>query len=122
MAGRRVVVLLSLLAAVACSPRQRLSPPYPTTLPADQRVEVWQAGVRITLSHLTIDSAAIHGTAAPWRPRCDSCRVSVPRAEVDSLVLLNAGPTEAAAILGATALLFYAWVQNGCRPFFRRCD
>lgn len=119
---RHATLLLSLLAAVGCSPRERLSQPYPTKLPADQRVEVWHAGTRVILSHVTVDSVAVHGAAAPWRPRCDSCRVSVPRVEVDSLVLLHSTATEATVILGTTAVVTLVWLLNDCRPFFPRCS
>ena len=71
---------------------------------------------------MTIDSAAVNGMALPWRPRCDSCTVAIPRAEADSLVLLHSTATEVTVILGTTAIASLVWLLNDCRPFFPRCS
>jgi hypothetical protein len=110
---RFAVVSLGLLVLAACSFRHRLAIPYPAALPVDQRVEIWRKDDRIVLNHVTIDSVAFRGDAVPWRPRCDSCHVAIPRAEVDSAVLVN---HELGWMLGGTAVLVTVWILNHCWP------
>jgi hypothetical protein len=119
---RHVILCVGLLVLAACTSRQRLTPPYPARFPVDQKVEVWRRGERVLLRHVTIDSAAVNGMALPWRPRCDSCTVAIPRAEADSLVLLHSTATEVTGILGTTAIVSLVWLLNDCRPFFPRCS
>jgi hypothetical protein len=99
--GTRLAVALVVLAG--CSARHRLNPPYPTALPPEQRVQVWRGGQRTVLHHVTIDSATVQGVALPWRPNCDSCRVAIPVAQADSLVLEN---LDAVGFLRGTVILF----------------
>jgi hypothetical protein len=113
-AGRWVATAIVLLLLAGCSSRHRLNAPYPTALPPDQKLEVWRAGRRTLLHHVTIDSAMILGVARPWRPRCDSCSVAIPVTQADSLVLVN---HEVLAILGGTAVLFVVWILEHCWPY-----
>lgn len=110
---RRALCCLGFLALAACSMRFRLVPPYPTNFPVDQRVEVWRGTARVLLRGVTLDSATIRGDISPWRPRCNSCRVSIPRAAADSLVLVNSEPSTA---LGLSLALFVAFVLNNSWP------
>ena len=73
----------------------------------------------LSVRHVTIDSAAVNGMALPWRPRCDSCTVAIPRAEADSLVLVNA---ELGSVLGATVALLAVWIVKHCWPFYACVD
>ena len=111
--GRFVMLGFSLLVLAACSFRHRLAAPYPATLPVDQQVEVWRKGVRVVLSHVTIDSTAVSGVTVPWRPRCGSCRVAIPRTEADSVVLVN---HELGWGLAGAAVLVTVWILNHCWP------
>ena len=108
-----VVMSVALVLLSACSFRRRLSSPSPATLPVDQRVEVWRGGKRQVLHHVSFDSVAVTGIRAGWQPRCDTCRVSIPRADADSIVLVN---SEGNWMLLGTVGLLAVWIANHCWP------
>jgi hypothetical protein len=110
-------VLLALLIG-GCTSRQRLSVPYPSTLPPDQEVEVWQASSRTVLRHVSFDSGIVRGYQGTFRPACDSCWVVIPRVRADSVVLVNRDLTYAA--VGIVGLLTF-WVLDHCWPY-RACS
>ena len=82
----RHLVLLSLLLA-GCTSFQGGRPleALPTPLPADERLEVWSHGEAYQLHAVTIDSDSVHGVRWWHSPDCDSCRVAIARAAVDSV-------------------------------------
>ena len=110
--GDRIVILGFLLLA-ACTFRHRLAVPYPATLPVDQRVEVWRGSEHVMLVRVSFDSAAVAGQKVPWQPACGSCRVAIPRAQVDSVVLVN---HDVAWAIGGTVGLVTLWMLNHCWP------
>jgi hypothetical protein len=71
------------------------------------------------LSHVTIDSGEVAGVAVPWRPACGACRVAIPRAEVDSMVLFN---HEVGWVVAGAAGLLAVWMLNHCYPSVRCFD
>ena len=75
-------------AASACSGGwHRLDDLTPQVLPARTQVQVWQ-GERVTLLHgVTLESDTLRGVPFIRVPTCDSCRVQVALAAVDSLRL-----------------------------------
>ncbi len=108
------LVLASVCSLAACAYHHRLVAPYPATLPADQRVEVWQGHSTIVLTHVTFDSLAVSGQNGPWRPACGACRVSIPLAQADSLRLVN---NDVAWGIGGTVALVTLFVLNHCWPY-----
>ena len=85
----------------------RVTTPAPATYPPRQQVQLWSLG-RMHRWHAVRASADSVSGIPFLRPiDCDSCRVSIPQAEVDSLRLGN--PTGAlwksvGFTLGATAV------------------
>jgi hypothetical protein len=77
--------LLFLLSA--CSTYQGGGPldQLPLPVPAEKRVEVWSKGRPHQLHALHVEGDSVVGV--PWwkDPACDSCRVAIARAEVDSV-------------------------------------
>jgi hypothetical protein len=92
---RHLVSLVAWSVVSGCASWHRVVPPADTTLAPRQQVEVWQ-GTRSSVLHairLTPDS--LSGVPFHRPPTCDSCRVAVPRASIDSLRL---GHRETAAL------------------------
>jgi hypothetical protein len=108
------LVLACICSLTACTYHRRLVAPYPATLPADQRVEVWQGHSPIVLTHVTFDSLAVSGQNGPWRPACAPCRVSIPLAGADSLRLAN---DDVAWAIGGTVALVTLFLLNHCWPY-----
>ncbi len=108
----RYLVVASACSVAACT--HRLAAPYPATLPADQRVEVWRRGSSTVLTHVTFDSLGVSGQNGPWRPDCGTCRLTIPFAETDSLRLVN---NDVAWALVGTVGLVTVFVANHCWPW-----
>jgi hypothetical protein len=83
-------------------------------------VQVWRGGEKLELHGVTIDSTRVTGIPY-WKPLdCDSCRVEVPSAEVDSLRV--GSPTGgfwrsvAAGMIGAVVgLVVLCALDKGCQ-------
>lgn len=104
-------VLLAALLVSACGGWQRLPDLSPDTLPRRQQVQLWSGGQARVLHAVRIDSDSIHGVPFQLPPTCDSCRVAIPLAAVDSLRL---GNQEAPAIvlIGSGLLVFLFLVHQ----------
>jgi hypothetical protein len=63
----------------------RITPTVPSSLPKRQQVQVWQGEKRLQLHSVTLAGDSISGVPYTQNPNCDSCRVAVSRASVDSL-------------------------------------
>ena len=112
MSSKRIscVVVVALLGS-ACGGWQRLDDLTPDTLPQRQQVQVWSAGKARVLHAVRIGGDSITGVPFQLSPTCDSCRVAIPRADVDSL---RVGDQEAPAIItiGLGIALFLALVAS----------
>lgn len=104
--GRRskrwtAVTIAALFLIVACSSFSRGTPvdQLPTPLPERDRVEVWSGGASRQLHAVSLDADTLRGV--PWwmDPHCDSCRVAIPRAAVDSVRTLHYASGETGAFL-----------------------
>ena len=89
----------------------------PAILPARQQVQVWQHGTSLQWHAVRLTAESVSGVPFTKPVECDSCRVSLPRAGVDSLRLGNpvAGFCKTVALataLLATPLIIYCW--EGC--------
>ena len=118
---KRILCTVAALAATAlssCDWHHPLKPPYPAALPVDQRLDVWRHGQRVILHRVTLDSAFVSGSSRGWPSDCDSCRVSIPRAEVDSLVLVNTDPfwpvVTLFGLLAFWQVVDPCWPNHGC--------
>jgi hypothetical protein len=102
------LLILTLLQS-ACGAGWHRPEPLPSgALPPRQQVQVWQGGRARQWHAVRLGSDSISGVPFIASPDCDSCRVSVPRAAVDSVRL--GSPTNGlwgsvALGLGAVALL-----------------
>ncbi len=101
----RPIALLLLTAPLAgCTSYQagRSLETVPLPAPIRERFEVWSAGRPHELHALRIENDSLVGV--PWwnDPGCDSCRVAIARAEVDSVRSKAYDPdkTTTAAITG----------------------
>lgn len=83
---RSALLLALIVPQAACGAGwHRIEPPAPSTLPRRQQVEVWQGSHRLQLHAVRLADDSISGVPYIRPPECDSCRVSVPVAAVDSL-------------------------------------
>lgn len=83
---RSALVLAALLPQAACGAGwHRIEPATPSNLPKRQQVQVWQGERKLQLHAVRLAGDSISGVPYVQSPDCDSCRVSLPRASVDSL-------------------------------------
>jgi hypothetical protein len=112
------VLAVSTIALAGCDWRRQLRPPYPASLPVDQRLDVWRHGQRVILHHVSVDSAFVSGSSRGRPPACDTCRVVIPRVEVDSLVLVNTSPiwpvVTIMGLFGFWLAVDPCWPNRGC--------
>lgn len=80
-----VALLLGCVPAVGGQPLESI----PTPLPPEQRVEVRSDGKRFQLHAVTIDADSLRGVFWWKSPDCDSCRVSLTRGAVSSVLLVE---------------------------------
>jgi hypothetical protein len=79
-------LLAALLPQAACGAGwHRIQPVAPSSLPKRQQVQVWQGGRPLQLHAVRLTDDSISGVPHVRPPDCDSCRVGVPSASVDSL-------------------------------------
>ncbi len=76
----------------------------PDPLPARQQVQVWQHGTALRWHAVRITVDSISGISLLHSVSCDTCRVSLPRAGVDSVRLGNpvAGFWKSVGLAGAS--------------------
>ena len=116
---RAAVMTVLALVSTACSAgwsRQSLS--ALETVPARQQVQVWRGRQSSIFHGVRADSTAIRGIPYQKRLDCDTCYVSMPRAEVDSVRYgdLSNGLWKSVA-LGVGVLVgvtYVACLRGGC--------
>jgi hypothetical protein len=85
---RAAGLLILTLVNSACGAGWHRPDPLPSgALPPRQQVQVWQGGRARQWHAVRLEADSISGIPFIASPDCDSCRVSVPRAAVDSLRL-----------------------------------
>ena len=83
---RALLCGLLLLPQIACGAGwHRIAPPVPSVLPERQQVQVWQGRHALLLHAVRLTSDAVSGIPFVQPAACDSCRVSLPHAAIDSL-------------------------------------
>ena len=85
MSSKPISALFAALVASACGGWQRIPEVAPDTLPQRRQVQVWSGGRVRVLHAVRLGADSIRGVPFQLPPSCDSCRVSIPRASVDSL-------------------------------------
>jgi hypothetical protein len=120
-AVRTLVCITLLVPQAACGAGwHRITPPAPTTLPSRQQVEVWQGGRLLRLHAIRLTNDSLSGVPFVKPPDCDSCRVSLARAEVDSMRAGN--PTAGLwKTVGLSVVSLVAVVFVGCLTI-ERCN
>jgi hypothetical protein len=81
----------------------------PSNLPERQQVQVWQGRQQIRLHAIRVDHDSVSGVPFQKPADCDSCRISLPSATVDSLRAGN--PT--AGFLKSVGLTLGTWLALG---------
>ena len=110
----RLVLLAFLVSIIGCAPgwaRSELG--APSILPAQQHVQVWTADGDQVLHAVTADSLYISGVPLRRSPACDSCRVVLPRATVDSLRLGDATAGIVRGLVTGMVLLTMSQILTG---------
>ena len=80
-----VALLLLLISVAGCVNWSDAAPPTPQEFPARQQVKVWAGDSSIRLQSVRFTTDSISGTPYNDPPACDSCRVAIALAQVDSL-------------------------------------
>ena len=83
---RSALTLFLMLIESACGAGwRRIDPAPPSRLPERQQVQLWQQGRRLQLHAVRLVADSISGVPFVQSPDCDSCRITLPRASVDSM-------------------------------------
>ena len=83
---RSALMLFLMLIESACGAGwHRIDPAPPSRLPEGQQVQLWQHGRRLQLHAVRLVADSISGVPFVQSPDCDSCRITLPRASVDSM-------------------------------------
>jgi hypothetical protein len=102
------------LAISSCAGWHRVALTDELDLGARQKVEVWRGGARHTVHGVTVTRDTLYGVPFTQAPDCTSCRIAIPRAEVDSV---RVGDPEAAGgavlVLGGFLALFLYLAVTG---------
>jgi hypothetical protein len=119
---RSVLLLAALLPQSACGAGwHRIEPAVPSNLPQRQQVQVWKGGHRLQLHALKVTGDSISGIPYTQHPDCDSCRVSVAAASVDSIRAGN----PSAGFWKTTGLVIggmFVLTAIGCATTTSACD
>ena len=87
-------------------------------LPARQQVQVWASGQVLRLHGVIVRADSVSGVPFFKPLDCDSCRVGIPRAEVDSLRIgdpMDAfwGTTALGVVVTLVVLCRLGWYEAG---------
>jgi hypothetical protein len=107
-----LVLALGCLATPGCTGWSCIPRPAPAALETRQELQIWTGHASITLRHVVVDADSVSGVRADRYPRCDSCRVAIPQAEIDSFRLRPADSNNnfgAGMIVGLATGPYFAW-------------
>ena len=82
-----LVLVLVCLSVPACAGWSIIPRPAPAELDARKVLQVWTGPTPITLRHVVVGADSVSGVRTDHYPICDSCRVSIAQAEIDSFRL-----------------------------------
>ena len=115
MRFQRLVLLLIMLAPIACSRWSRPEPPSPAEYPSTRNIKVWAKGRTLRLHNVHFRNDTLIGVPSTAAPDCDSCRVYLPIAQVDSV---QADPSDTLPIalamvpIAIVVLLLHSFDEN----------
>ena len=72
-------------ALTGCGGWHRVDPTRPEPQPLRQQFQVWRGGHQVTLHALAVRGDSLSGVPFTLSPSCDSCRLLIPLAEIDSV-------------------------------------
>jgi hypothetical protein len=101
-----------ILVETACAGPHRVEFPSSQPFPQRQQLEIWQGRKARTLHAVVQGRDSLSGVPVHRPPGCDSCRVSLPLAEIDSVRAVSverAALATHALVLGFAALVAVAW-------------
>lgn len=108
------------VAAAGCGAGWHQAPTIPLgALPPRQQVQVWHDGQVAQLHAVVVTGDSVLGIPFLRPITCDSCRISIPRAETDSIRLGNpvAGFWRTfGLVVGIPAVVLFAICLSGCFP------
>jgi hypothetical protein len=111
---------LLILGTAGCGAGWRTTPLTPGPLPPRQQAQVWTGGHALRWHGLAVATDSISGVPFTRSPACDSCRVTIPRASVDSVRLGNPSAGFWKSVVLGTGITFGAALVI-CR-FERSCQ
>ena len=114
---KRVFVVLLGLSVTGCGAGWRRSEIAPRQYPARQQIQIWQARSMLQWHAVRISNDSISGVLFTQPIDCDSCRLSVPRATVDSIRLgdpVSGFWSTFAAIVGGFFAALVIICRDGC--------
>lgn len=105
---RSAFALITLL-LVGCTSFTRSVPvgAIPDQPATDRRFQIWSKGEHYELHAVKVTADTLVGVRYWHSPDCDSCRVAIPRAEVDSVRILafDGGETAIVSIIATPFIL-----------------
>ena len=102
----RLLSIPPLAGIAGCAGWSQIPRPAPTVLPEAKELQVWRSREAIVLRQVTIGADSVSGVRTDHWPRCDSCRVAVAQAEIDSFRLkpeVSTNPFGSGMVLGLLA-------------------
>lgn len=88
--GSRTTLTFTLaLLQAGCGAGWRAKPVQPGPLPARQQAQVWRDGRAYRWHSVVVTGDSVTGIPFTQSPQCDTCRVALPRASIDSMRLGN---------------------------------
>jgi hypothetical protein len=84
---RFLVLVLACLSVPGCAGWSAIPRPATAALDAHKELQVWSGPTPITLRHVIVGADSVSGVRTDRYPICDSCRVSIAQAEIDSFRL-----------------------------------
>jgi hypothetical protein len=114
----RVAVLCLVLWTPACTSWSHPEPPSPVDLAPNRQVRVWTAERTWRLHAVRFTSDSLTGVPYQQPTSCDSCRVAVPLAKVDSIQTGGGSEGRAIALIAVPIVLVgtFIMVANNSEP------
>lgn len=111
-AMRSPLAFLTAMLSLSCaSPRTVVLTPG-TALKPRQQVEIWHNGKSATLHAVRLTNDSLSGVPIHLSPQCDTCRVAIATANLDSTRVVN-GERNAlltvGLVIGAAAVVLLVW-------------
>lgn len=107
---RRILLPLLLLAPLGCTAWYRDATVFSAPIPEREQVQIFTITETIVAHSVRVDSTSLSYVLRFKPPECDSCRVTIPLAAVDSVRIGKLSP--ARNIVLGLALLIYGMIAS----------